>query len=152
MARTALSEANGSILLATFHARETLCGIDAAGIQEIIRLGKVTEVRDAAEAIVGIVNLRGKIVTILDLGMRLGMPKLVPGADCRVLIVDDRGEFVGLLVDAVEEVIEVDGSTKEQPPANTSSTQARYFSGVCRAGKRVIALLDVRQVLSDTVQ
>ncbi|MEI9974038.1 MAG: chemotaxis protein CheW [Ignavibacteriota bacterium] len=94
--------AGQTVLLATFFVRDALCALDAAGIQEVIRLGPLTPVRHASPDVAGILNLRGKIVTILDLGLRLGFPKVVPSGDSRIFIIEDRNEFVGLLVDRVD--------------------------------------------------
>ena len=65
----------------------------------------------------GVVNLRSKIVTVVDLGLRLGFPKAVAGAESRIFIVEDRSEFIGLLVDRVDEVGEVDAAiaSRRQP-------------------------------------
>ncbi len=150
MAQTLESEAGQTVLLAAFLVRDALCAVDAAGIQEVIRLGQVTPVRRAAPEITGIVNLRGKIVTVVDLGVKLGFPKIVPTAESRVFILEDRGEFIGLLVDRVHEVVEVDTEHCEPPPANTPAAQARYFRGVCRSGGRLISLLDVQQILVES--
>ena len=152
MTLTSDSETGQTILLAAFFVRDALCALDAAGIQEVIRVGNVTPVRHAPAEITGIVNLRGKIVTIVDLGLRLGFPKAVLTADSRLFIIEDRNEFIGLLVDRVHEVVEVDTSFCEPPPANTPAAQARYFRGVCRSGGRVISLLDVHQILAENVQ
>src|ERR1039457_7188617 len=73
--------AGQTVLLATFFVRDALCALDAAGIQEVIRLGPLTPVRHAPPDVAGILNLRGKIVTILDLGLRLGFPKIVPRSE-----------------------------------------------------------------------
>ncbi len=72
MSRTSTIKADETVLLATFFVRDALCALDAAGVQEVIRLGPVTPVRHAPEEVLGILNLRGKIVTIVDLGLRLG--------------------------------------------------------------------------------
>jgi purine-binding chemotaxis protein CheW len=146
------ADAGQTILLAAFFVRDALCALDAVDIQEVIRVGHVTPVRHAAPEITGIVNLRGKIVTILDLGMRLGFPRAVPSRQSRVFILEDRGEFIGLLVDRVHEVIEVESNHCEPPPANTPASQSRYFRSVCRSGGRVISLLDVRQILDENLQ
>jgi purine-binding chemotaxis protein CheW len=152
MTTTLDTEAGRTVLLAAFFVRDSLCALDAAGIQEVIRMGQVTPVRHAPAEIAGIVNLRGKIVTILDLGLRLGFSGAVPTAESRVFIIEDRGEFIGLLVDRVHEVVEVDAEHCEPPPANTTAAQARYFRGVCRSGGLVISLLDVHQILAESTQ
>jgi purine-binding chemotaxis protein CheW len=135
------------MLLATFFVREALCALDAAGVQEVIRLGPVTAVNYAPEEVLGIFNLRGKIVTIVDLGLRLGFPKAVPGPDSRIFIVEERGEFIGLLVDRVDEVVELEAGQWQPPPASVNWGQARFFQGVCRSHGRVITLLDSGQIL-----
>ena len=141
------SQAGQTVLLATFFVRDALCGLDAAGVQEVIRLGPVTRVHHAPEEILGIVNLRGKIVTVVDLGLRLGFPKAAPGGDSRIFIIEHRNEFIGLLVDRVDEVVEVERGQWQAPPANVNWGQARFFEGVCRAGGRVITLLDAGRIL-----
>jgi purine-binding chemotaxis protein CheW len=104
-------------------------------------------VSHAPEEVLGIVNLRGKIVTIVDLGLRLGFPKAVPGSDSRIFIVEDSNEFIGLLVDRVDEVVELEAGQWQPPPANVNWGQARFFQGVCRNRGRVITLLDASQIL-----
>ena len=99
------------------------------------------------EEVPGIVNLRGKIVTIVDLGLRLGFPKAVARSDSRIFIIEDGNEFIGLLVDRVDEVVEVERGHWQAPPANVNWGQARFFQGVCRARGRVITLLDAGQIL-----
>ncbi len=143
------SQAGQTALLATFLVRDSLCGLDAAGIQEVIRLAPVTPVPYASAEVVGIVNLRGKIVTILDLGLRLGFPKAVAGPDSRIFIIEDRGEFIGLLVDRVDEVVEMERDHWQPPPANVNAGQARFFKGVCRSHGRAITLLDAGQILAE---
>ncbi len=144
---TQTSQTGQSMLLATFFVREALCALDAAGVQEVIRLGPVTAVNYAPEEVLGIFNLRGKIVTIVDLGLRLGFPKAVPGPDSRIFIVEERGEFIGLLVDRVDEVVELEAGQWQPPPASVNWGQARFFQGVCRSHGRVITLLDSGQIL-----
>src|ERR1039457_979992 len=93
MSQTMTPPAGQTVLLATFFVRDTLCALDAAGVQEVIRLGPVTPVRYAPEEVLGIINLRGKIVTIVDLGLRLGFPKTVAGRDRRIFIIESRHEI-----------------------------------------------------------
>ncbi len=152
MSTRSVSENGQTVLLATFFVRDALCAMDAAGIQEVIRLGPLTPVRHAPQEVAGIVNLRGKIVTILDLGLRLGLGGTVPTGDSRIFIIEDRNEFVGLLVDRVDEVVEVERDQWQAPPANVLSGQARFFQGVYRTGGRVITVLDPASILAEGVQ
>jgi purine-binding chemotaxis protein CheW len=149
MSTTLASQAGQTVLLATFFVRDALCALDAAGVQEVIRLGPVTPVPYAPAEVGGIVNLRGRIVTIVDLGLRLGFPKAVAGADSRIFIIEDRNEFIGLLVDRVDEVVEVESAHWQPPPANVNWGQARFFKGVCRSRGRVITLLDAGKILAE---
>jgi purine-binding chemotaxis protein CheW len=143
--------ASQPVLITTFFVRDVLCGLDAAEIQEVIRLGPVTPVCHASSEVVGIVNLRGRIVTILDPGLRLGLPKAVPGMESRVFIIEDRSEFIGLLVDRVDEVVEVDAKAWQPPPANVSCGQGSFFKGVCRAHGSVITILDAPRILAEDI-
>jgi purine-binding chemotaxis protein CheW len=152
MSNTLTSGAGQTVLLATFFVREALCALDAAGIQEVIRLGPLTPVRHSSPDVAGIVNLRGKIVTILDLGLRLGFSKAAPGGESRIFIIEDQNEFVGLLVDRVDEVVEVERSQCQPPPANVRTGQGRFFRGVYRAGDRAITVLDPIAILAEGAQ
>jgi purine-binding chemotaxis protein CheW len=137
-------------LLATFLVRHALCALDAAAVQEVIRLDSVTPVRHSAPEVTGVINLRGKIVTLLDTGLILGFGKALPDKESRIFIIEDRSEFLGLLVDRVGEVIEVEPGTEGPLPVNIPPAQARFFKGVCRTGGRVIALLDTQELLGDS--
>jgi purine-binding chemotaxis protein CheW len=148
MTETKKLQGGQTALFATSHVSDALCALDSAGVQEVIRLGPVTPVRYAPEEVLGIVNLRGKIVTIVDLALRLGFAKAVAGSDSRI-IVDDRNEFIGLLVYCVGEVVEVERDSWQPPPANVNWGQARFFKGVCRVRGHVITLLDAGQILAE---
>lgn len=135
-------------LLATFFVRDALCGLNASSVQEVIRLGAITLAPHAPPDVAGIINLRGRIVTVVDAGMKLGYGPTAPGQNSRVFIVEDRDEFLGLLVDRVGEVLEVESGTEEPMPANLPPSQAKYFKGVNRIGGRVIALLDSAEMMA----
>jgi purine-binding chemotaxis protein CheW len=108
-------------------------------------------VRHAPADVAGILNLRGKIVTILDLGLRLGFPQIVASGSSRIFIMEDRNEFVGLLVDRVDEVVEVARDQWQAPPANVRGIQGRFFEGVYRSGGRAITVLDPGPILAEAV-
>ncbi len=135
-------------LLATFFLQDSWFALDASTVQEVIRLGTVTVVSHGPPEVVGVINLRGKIVTLLDTGLILGLAAAARTRESRVFLVEDRGEFLGLLVDHVGEVIEVEPGNREPLPLNLPAAQARFFSGVCRSAGRVITLLHSAEILS----
>ena len=127
MAETLHQQTARSALLATFFVRKALCALDASVVQEVIRPGSVTPVRHAPAEVLGVINLRGRIVTLLDTGLILGFDKSVAGPDSRIFIVEDRNEFVGLLVDRVAEVIETEPDCGEPLPVNIPAGAGAVF-------------------------
>jgi len=152
MVDTQIEQSALTTLLATFFVRDALCALDASGVQEVIRVESITSVPHAPSEVIGAMNLRGKIVTLLDLGVILGFGKSVLTRESRVFIMEDRNEFLGLLVDRAGEVIELEPAKQELLPVNIPAAQARFFKGVCRAGGHVIAILNPGEVLDESRQ
>ena len=136
-----------SLLVATFELGEAAFGINTAQVQEVVRIGEITPVHHAPPYIVGIRNLRGHIVTVLDLRVRLELGAIEIGPETRILIVEWQGEPIGLLVDSVADTIGVSARDVTASPSNVHGAQGRNFSGVFRTGERLIALLDLAAVL-----
>ncbi len=134
-------------LVATFLLGGAAFGIGAAQVQEVVRLGDITPVHHAPPYVVGIRNLRGKIVTVIDLRVRLDLGCMDTGADTRILIVDWQGEPIGLMVDSVADTISVNSADIVPPPPTVHGIQSRNLRGVCRSGERLVALLDPGPVL-----
>jgi len=136
-------------LLATFEVGGALFAMDAEGVQEVVRLGPLTPVSHSAGEVKGILNLRGKIVTILDLGQRLGLGAAARNGASRVFIVEHQGEFVGLLVDKAGDVVEIGHDGLEPAPANVSRAQGRFIRGVARSCEQVITVVDTDLLAGD---
>jgi purine-binding chemotaxis protein CheW len=136
-------------LVTTFSLSGTMFGMDAMRIQEIVGVGEVTQVHHAPEFIVGLMNLRGKIVTIIDLAKRLDLPCHGIEHDNRVLIVEWIGEYLGLLVENVFDVIHLDPERISPPPENIQESQGRYIERMYQDGKKLITLLDVDAILAE---
>ncbi|TWI71606.1 CheW protein [Desulfobotulus alkaliphilus] len=143
------TQENRLLELATFYIGDALCGIDILRIQEINKLTEVTTVPQAADYVQGVLNLRGRIVTIIDLGIKLGLSSVEPGKDNRNIIVDFKDEQVGLLVDSISDVLLAESSRIEPPPSNIGGVQGRFFHGVFKTEKKLIGLLDINAVLED---
>ena len=136
-------------LVSTFYLGEALFGINALAVQEIIPLGRLTVVHHAPAWISGILNLRGQIVTVVDLTTKLRLECSAGDSAQQVLITTWQGEPVGLLVDRVADVKEADLKHLAPPPANIHSTLQPFIRGVCQVGARQVSILDVNVVLAE---
>jgi len=134
--------------LATFYIGDALCGMDILKVQEINKLMQMTKVPQAPEYVLGILNLRGQIVTIIDLGKKLGLGETDISLDPRNIIVNTTGGHVGLLVMRIGDVVEADMDKLEPPPANMRGIQGEYFKGVYKTQQSLIGILDIEKVLS----
>ena len=134
--------------LATFYVGDALCGMNILNVQEINKLMQMTKVPQAPDYVLGILNLRGQIVTIIDLGKKLGLGETDITSDPRNIIVNSTGGCVGLLVKKISDVIEADLSKRERSPANMSGIQGEFFTGVYKTPTNLIGILDVEKVLS----
>lgn len=150
MAQNTLEKVNAELLeLATFYVGEALCGIDILNIQEINKQTNVTVVPQSADYVKGVLNLRGKIVSVIDLGEKIGLSPIHVHKDNRNIIVDSDDEHIGLLVDKISDVMIADPSKVEEPPANIGGIQGKYFKGVFKTETSLIGILDIEEVLGE---
>lgn len=142
------SEKSGSdIELVTFCLGNVCCGVDIRTIQEINRLNVITPVPLSPDYVKGIMNLRGQIITVLDVGKRLGMAHRANMASGRNIIVRCENESIGLRVDDIEDVIRMRREDIETPPPNVSGIQKQFFDGVLKTEKRLVSVLNLAEVL-----
>jgi len=150
MSQLAQTENHSDTLeLATFYVGEALCGMDILKVQEINKLIEMTRVPQAPEYVLGILNLRGEIVTIVDLGKKLSLKSTEMSDKTRNIIVNSNGEHIGLMVERISDVIQAEWEKVEAPPANIGGVQGRYFTGVFKTEDRLIGILDVEKVLEE---
>lgn len=136
-----------TIELATFYVGNALCGMDILKVQEINKLMEMTKVPQAPDYMVGILNLRGQIVTIIDLGQKLGLGSVEISNESRNIIINAPGEHVGLLVTKISDVVMADPDRIEPAPANMSGIQGSFFTGVYKTENKLIGILDIKEVL-----
>lgn len=140
--------ADNNLQLCSFTLADALFGLDTMLVQEIIKVPEITRVYHAPAEITGIINLRGKIVTIIDLAVKLDLPTRMELHDRRIIIVESQNEPFGLMVDRINDVIEVDGDELGPAPANVKTSQQRYITGVYRDEEQLIAVLDIEGIVS----
>lgn len=139
--------ADSAAQLATFYLGDLLLGLDINCIREITRVGAIVSVPDAAPAVCGITNLRGEVVTVLDLRTILELDPSTVSAQSRLIIVRYQDEHVGLLVDRVADVLTVDADLQEPLPANIGGVDCRYFVTVYKLDLDLLVVLNVNAAL-----
>jgi purine-binding chemotaxis protein CheW len=142
-------EKTGALQMSCFYVGSALCGIDINLIQEMNKQMEMTKVPQAPSYVLGIMNLRGRIVTIIDLGLKLGLAPSKTTETSRIIIVNSRDENIGLLVDRITDVVTAKWEDVEPTPSNIKGVKGRYFQGVLKSSKDLIAVLDVGEVLAD---
>ena len=124
-----------------------LFGLPIARVQDVFMPERITRVPLSSTEIAGVLNLRGRIVTIIDMRARLGMPKNDDGKPAMAVGVDLRGESYGLLIDQIGEVLKLPESGREQNPVNLDPRMAKLAGGVHRLDGQLMVVLDVDRVL-----
>ncbi len=122
--------------------------IDILEVQEIARVLPVRPIPEAPMFLDGVVNLRGKVVPVMDLRKRLQLPVAEASAETRMIVVKNGGRPVALLVDSVSEVLRLPQESLEEAPSMVSSIDARYVRRVAKQNDRILILLDVAQLLA----
>jgi len=122
-------------------------GVPITCVHEIVRVPDITSVPDSPEFVEGVINLRGKIVSVVDLRKRFGETQIDPHKKNRVIVVESDGKLVGLIVDAASEVLRIPNADIEPPPAVLQSSESSYVTGVGKYHNRLIILVDLKRVL-----
>jgi purine-binding chemotaxis protein CheW len=126
--------------------RETY-GVPITSLREIVRVPEITSVPDAPEYIEGVINLRGKIVSVLDLRKRLGEVTVTPSKRNRILVVEHRGRLCGLIVDSASDVLKIPAKDVDPSPTEFVEGGLNCVTGLGKYQGRLIVLLDVDKVL-----
>jgi purine-binding chemotaxis protein CheW len=134
--------------LATFFLDREEYGVDVRQVQEIRRMTEITGVPRAPEFIRGVINLRGRILPVLDLKRKLGLGEVEPGRATRIVVVRVKERLLGLLVDGASQVLKVAVSRIEPPPEEVVERGGDYIRGVAKLDDRLIILVDLERLLA----
>jgi purine-binding chemotaxis protein CheW len=126
----------------TFHLGSLYLGLEVLRVQEVIRAQDMTRVPLAPRAVAGLVNLRGQIVTAIDLRRRLGLPDRTAGAEVMNVVIRTDDGAVSLLVDEIGDVCEVDADAFEAPPETLAGSARGLIRGVYKLQERLLLVLD----------
>jgi purine-binding chemotaxis protein CheW len=136
--------------LVSFQLGDEEYGVDILKVQEINRMLAISKIPRAPEFIDGIINLRGKVIPIINLRKRFGLEKKANDKQTRIVVVNINGKVVGIVVDSVSEVLRMPSNTIEPPPSVVSSgAGADYIKGVGKIGEKLLILLDLEKLFGD---
>ena len=142
-----MNDATNETEYVSFTIAGQLFGLPIACVQDVFKPARMTRVPLAGPEIAGVLNLRGRIVTAIDLGNRLDLPPRTDGRPPMAIGIESGGESFGLLVDAVGEVLKRPDSEREANPINLDRKLARVSAGVFRLDGQLLVVLDVDRVL-----
>lgn len=134
--------------IVTFKVGEEEFSVSILKVQEIIRMSEITKVPNSPSFVEGVINLRGKVIPVIDSRKRFGLPEAERTEASRIIVVDSGGKIVGLIVDSVTEVLRLPKSTVEPPPDIVGGVESDYIDGVGKLDNRLVILLNLDKVLS----
>jgi purine-binding chemotaxis protein CheW len=136
-------------LYVLFRVGESEYALPASEVTQMESYDGATPVPGAAPHVIGLVQMRGRVVPVVDLRRRFGLPPAERTLDSRVVVVDRGGRAVGLLVDSAREVVHLDDAALEAPPEVLSAQGDRFVRSIARTGDRLLMLIDFQKVVGE---
>jgi purine-binding chemotaxis protein CheW len=137
------------IQLVTFRLQEETYGINVMQVQEVLRVSEIAPVPGAPSYVLGIINLRGNVVTVIDTRSRFGLPSTEIDDASRIVIIESDKQVVGLLVDSVAEVVELRTTEIDSAPNVGNEESSRYIQGVASRDDDLLILVDLNRLLTE---
>ncbi len=142
------NESNELLQLVSFKIANEEFGVDILNVQEINKMTTITKVPNSPEFVEGVINLRGRVIPIIDLRTRLHLEKKEHDKDTRIIVVDIEKSTVGFIVDAVNEVLRIPVSITETPPEIVSGIDSEFIKAVGKLEDRLLILIDLNKILT----
>lgn len=133
--------------LVSFKVGNEEFAIDILKVNEIIRFMEITKIPNSPEHVEGIINLRGKVVPVVNLRIKMGLPSKDNDVNSRIIVVELNNKIIGFKVDAVYEVLRIPRSITETPPDLVSNVNSQYITSVGKIDDRLLILLDIERML-----
>lgn len=133
----------------TFRLDGETYGINVMQVQEVLRMTEIAPVPGAPDYVIGIINLRGNVVTVIDTRKRFGLMPTEPDDSTRIVIIESDQHIVGILVDSVAEVVNLRVSQIETAPNVGNDESSKYIQGVFSRSNDILILVDLNKFLSD---
>jgi len=143
-----IGESGELLQLVSFNIGNEEFGVDILKVQEINRMLEITKVPNSPEFVDGVINLRGRVIPVIDLRSKLGMTRREHDKSTRIVVVEVNDRTVGFIVDAVSEVLRIPKNITEPPPSIVAGVNSDYITAVGKLEDRLLILLDLEKILS----
>ncbi len=140
-------EASELLQLVSFKIGSEEFGVEILNVQEINKMTQITKVPNSPEFVEGVINLRGRVIPVVDLRTRLNLEKKPHDKDTRIIVVEIIGRTIGFIVDSVNEVLRVPVNTFEAPPELVAGIGSEFIKSVGKLDDRLLILIDLNKVL-----
>lgn len=137
------------IQLVTFRLQDETYGINVTQVREVLRVTEIAPVPGAPTYVLGIINLRGNVVTVIDTRNRFGLMSHEIDDASRIVIIESEDQVVGILVDSVAEVVELRQSEIDSAPSVGSDESSRYIQGVATRDRDLLIVVDLKRLLTE---
>lgn len=148
-AEAKVSENDPELQWVTFRLDNETYGINVMQVQEVLRVTEIAPVPGAASYVLGIINLRGNVVTVIDTRKRFGLNQRGLDDSTRIVIIEASDQVVGMLVDSVAEVVYLRVSEIESAPNVGNEENSKFIQGVCNRSDELLILVDLNKLLTE---
>jgi len=140
----------GQFQCVTFTLENEIYGINVMQVQEVLREVEVAPVPGAPHYVLGIINLRGNVVSVIDARTRFGLPTKESDEMTRIIVIEVQQQIIGILVDSVAEVVDINRNEVDTAPNVGNAESAKYIDGVVSRGDMLLILVDLNKLLSES--
>ena len=145
-----LSETSHTTMqLVSFHLGDEVYGIEITKVREIILMGEITQVPQTPDHVKGLINLRSLVIPVIDLRTLFGLNEGELTSESRIMVIDVRGKTIGIIVDAVSEVLRVPNSQISPPPPTVAGLGREYLTGLVKLEEELLILLDIDKIFGE---
>ena len=144
---SAFAKAHGTLQLVSFKLAEEMYGIEITKVREIILITEITRIPQTPHYVKGLINLRSAVIPVIDLRAKFALPEGELTDESRIMVLQAHGKTIGIVVDAVNEVLRVKHEQIAPPPPTVAGMERDYLTGLVRLDKELLILLDIDKIL-----